>query len=120
MSPAICEYCKSEIAADARYCPYCGAEARPPAQSIQPSQVQASAVKGKTTLSMVSFGLALGGIVFGWMLLIAALVIGIVALKREPEGKTYAKIGVGISAGLIALWVIAIVVLAVIASVEGF
>jgi hypothetical protein len=69
---------------------------------------------------MVSFGLALGGIVFGWMLLIAALVIGIVALKREPEGKTYAKIGVGISIGLIALWIVAIVVLAVIASVEGF
>jgi hypothetical protein len=118
VSPRTCEYCKSEIASDARHCPYCGAES---VQSVQPvSQPQPVVTEGKKTLSFISFGLSLGGILLGSMLLIAALIIGFIALKREPAGKTYAKIGIGISIGFLGLYVAAFVVLSVLASIGGY
>lgn len=117
MSPRICEYCKSEIASDARHCSYCGAEVKPLPQPVP--QPQPAGTEGKKTLSFISFGLALGGLVLGWPLLIAALITGFIALKQEPEGKTFARIGIWLSIGLLGLSVLAFIILAVIASIGG-
>jgi len=52
------------------------------------------------TLSVTSFVLGLASIVFGWTFVapIAGLVIGIIALRREPLGKTFAVWGIVLSA----------------------
>jgi hypothetical protein len=70
-------------------------------------------------LSTTSLALGAAGLVFGWALLgipsIAAVVLGHLALRREPEGRTLATSGlvlgyVGIAA---ALGIVLVVVLAV-------
>lgn len=52
------------------------------------------------TLSVTSFALGLASIVFGWTFVapIAGLVIGIVALGREPLGRTFAIWGIVLNA----------------------
>ncbi len=52
------------------------------------------------TLSVTSFVLGLASIVFGWTFVapIAGLVVGIVALGREPLGKTFAVWGIVLNA----------------------
>jgi len=52
------------------------------------------------TLSVTSFALGLASIVFGWTFVapIAGLVVGIVALGREPLGKTFAVWGIVLNA----------------------
>ncbi|WP_374007161.1 hypothetical protein [Leifsonia sp. LS-T14] len=52
------------------------------------------------TLSITSFALGLASLVFGWTLVapVAGLVLGIMALKREPLGRTFAIWGIVINA----------------------
>ncbi|MFK3671194.1 DUF4190 domain-containing protein [Leifsonia aquatica] len=52
------------------------------------------------TLSVTSFVLGLASIVFGWTFVapIAGLVVGIIALGREPLGKTFAVWGIVLNA----------------------
>jgi hypothetical protein len=67
------------------------------------------------TLSITSFVLGLASIAFGWTLVapVAGLVVGIMALKREPLGRTFAIWGIvlnavmlaGVAIGLIAAFV---------------
>ncbi|WP_020075166.1 hypothetical protein [Cryocola sp. 340MFSha3.1] len=56
------------------------------------------------TLSITSFALGLASIVFGWTLIapVAGLVVGIMALKREPLGKTFAVWGIVLNAVMLA------------------
>lgn len=67
------------------------------------------------TLSITSFVLGIASIAFGWTLVapVAGLVVGILALKREPLGRTLAIWGIvlnavmlaGVAIGLIAAFV---------------
>ncbi|WP_025157094.1 hypothetical protein [Leifsonia aquatica] len=52
------------------------------------------------TLSVTSFVLGLASIVFGWTFVapIAGIVVGILALGREPFGKTFAVWGIVLNA----------------------
>jgi len=52
------------------------------------------------TLSVTSFVLGLASIVFGWTFVapIAGLVVGIIALGREPLGRTFAVWGIVLNA----------------------
>lgn len=56
------------------------------------------------TLSVSSFVLGLASIVFSWTLIapIAGLVLGILALSREPQGKTFAVWGIVLNAIMLA------------------
>lgn len=62
------------------------------------------------TLSLTALILGAGGLLLGWTLLglpsLAAVVLGHLALKREPEGRTLATVGLvlgylGIAAGVV-------------------
>jgi hypothetical protein len=69
-----------------------------------------------TTLSITSFVLGLVSIFFGFVFLVplAGLVLGILALKKEPTARGFAIAGIWINAvmlGLVVLFVILIVVL---------
>lgn len=56
------------------------------------------------TLSVTSFVLGLSSIVFGWTLVapVAGLVVGILALRREPLGRTFAIWGIVLNAVMLA------------------
>jgi hypothetical protein len=56
------------------------------------------------TLSIMSFALGLASIVFSWTFLapIAGLVLGILALGREPQGRTFAIWGIVLNAVMLA------------------
>lgn len=56
------------------------------------------------TLSVTSFALGLASIALGWTFLapIAGLVVGILALGREPEGRTFAIWGIVLNAVMLA------------------
>jgi hypothetical protein len=56
------------------------------------------------TLSTTSFALGLASIVFSWTFLapIAGLVLGILALGREPQGRTLAIWGIVLNAVMLA------------------
>lgn len=56
------------------------------------------------TLSITSFVLGLASIVFGWTFVapVAGLVVGILALGREPLGKTFAVWGIVLNAVMLA------------------
>lgn len=56
------------------------------------------------TLSITSFALGLASIVFGWTFVapIAGLVVGIMALGREPQAKTFAVWGIVLNAVMLA------------------
>ncbi|MFP3464807.1 hypothetical protein [Leifsonia sp. SIMBA_070] len=56
------------------------------------------------TLSIASFALGAASIVFGWTLVapVAGLVLGIMALKREPLGRTWAIWGIVLNAVMLA------------------
>ncbi|TET21570.1 MAG: zinc-ribbon domain-containing protein [Candidatus Stahlbacteria bacterium] len=127
----ICEYCRSELPPDATYCPHCGAEPVRPApvtptpvtpvpvtpppvtpttspQATQQEIVPAPAVgAGLTsqTLSITAFVLALVGLAV-IITFIPALIVGIIALKKEPKGKVFAWIAIGISGGIMLIVVI--------------
>lgn len=112
-----CEYCRSELPPDATYCPYCGAEPVTPApvtptptspQATRQEIVSAPAVgAGLTsqTLSITAFVLALVGLAV-IITFIPALIVGIIALKKEPKGKVFAWIAIGISGGIMLIVVI--------------
>jgi len=115
----ICEYCRSEIPSDVTCCPYCGAEpvtpapvTPPPATPVTPA-TQPFAVPQSTTLSITAFVLALVGFVV-IITFIPALIVGLIALKKEPKGKVFAWIAVGISGGILLI----IVVLMIIALIQ--
>jgi|GEM_PF-6511820 len=119
-----CEYCRSELPPDATCCPHCGAEPVTPApvpvtptpvtptptspQATQQEIVSAPAVgAGLTsqTLSITAFVLALVGLAV-IITFIPALIVGIIALKKEPKGKVFAWIAIGISGGIMLIVVI--------------
>ena len=56
------------------------------------------------TLSISSFALGLASLVFGWTFIapVAGLVLGIMALRREPLGRTFAIWGIVLNAVMIA------------------
>jgi hypothetical protein len=56
------------------------------------------------TLSITSLGFGIASIVFGWTFIapIAGLVIGILALRREPLGRAYAIWGIVLNAVMLA------------------
>ncbi|WP_431220760.1 hypothetical protein [Leifsonia xyli] len=56
------------------------------------------------TLSITSLALGGASILFGWTLIapIAGLVLGIMALKREPLGRTFAIWGIVLNAVMLA------------------
>ncbi|RDV43233.1 hypothetical protein DOE76_18550 [Leifsonia sp. ku-ls] len=56
------------------------------------------------TLSVTSFVLGLASIVFGWTLVapVAGLVLGILALRREPLGRAFALWGIVLNALMLA------------------
>lgn len=56
------------------------------------------------TLSVTSFVLGIASIVFSWTFVapIAGLVLGILALSREPQGKTFAVWGIVLNAVMLA------------------
>ncbi|MFJ8893189.1 hypothetical protein ACIRCZ_01250 [Leifsonia sp. NPDC102414] len=56
------------------------------------------------TLSITSFVLGLASIVFGWTFVapLAGLVVGIMAVGREPQGKTFAVWGIVLNAIMLA------------------
>lgn len=113
-----CDYCGSEIKPGYVNCPNCGAPIKPvpgrsPYSAYQP---YTPTPPKQQTLSLIAFGLAIGGFFFGLFLFIPALIVGVRALKREPDGRIFAKIAIWISAVFIALWgliIIAIVAAAV-------
>ena len=115
----ICEYCRLELPSDATCCPYCGAEpvtpapvTPPPATPVTPA-TQPFAVPQSTTLSITAFVLALVGFAV-IITFIPALIVGLIALKKEPKGKVFAWIAVGISGGILLI----IVVLMIIALIQ--
>jgi hypothetical protein len=65
-----------------------------------PSTAPAAVPVGARSLSVTSFVLGLASIVFGWTFVapIAGLVVGILALGREPFGKTFAVWGIVLNA----------------------
>lgn len=56
------------------------------------------------TLSITSFVLGLSSIVFGWTFVapIAGIVVGVLALSREPHGKAFAVWGIVLNAVMLA------------------
>jgi hypothetical protein len=56
------------------------------------------------TLSVTSLVLGLASIAFGWTLIapVAGLVVGIMALNREPAGRTFAIWGIVLNAVMLA------------------
>ena len=56
------------------------------------------------TLSITSFALGIASIAFGWTLIapIAGLVVGGMALTREPAGRTFAIWGIVLNAVMLA------------------
>ena len=120
----ICEYCRSELPPDATYCPYCGAEpvtpppVTPPPVTPSPATpvtpaTQPFAVPQSTTLSITAFVLAIVGFAV-IITFIPALIVGLIALKKEPKGKVFAWIAGGISGGILLI----IVVLMIIALIQ--
>ncbi|MCK4231724.1 hypothetical protein KAX21_02125 [candidate division WOR-3 bacterium] len=65
------------------------------------------------TLSITAFVLALVGFAV-IITFIPALIVGLIALKKEPKGKVFAWIAVGISGGILLI----IVVLMIIALIQ--
>ena len=61
-------------------------------------------VTADRTLSVTSFVLGIASIAFGWTLVapVAGLVVGIMALKREPLGRTFAVWGIVLNAVMLA------------------
>ncbi|GIT79576.1 hypothetical protein LLS1_12450 [Leifsonia sp. LS1] len=68
--------------------------------STPPSTAPAAVPAAARTLSVTSFVLGLASIVFGWTFVapIAGLVVGILALGREPLGRTFAIWGIVLNA----------------------
>lgn len=69
-----------------------------------PSAASAAPVAPVRTLSITSLALGLASLVFGWTLVapIAGLVVGILALKQEPAGKSLAVWGIVVNAVMLA------------------
>jgi len=87
-----------------------------------PAQAQSAAPSTGTSLSIASLVLGLSSIVLGFSFVvpIAGLVLGIMALGREPAGKTLAIIGI-VSSALNLGWIIIVALgLAVLIPFAGF
>jgi hypothetical protein len=67
------------------------------------------------TLSITSFAIGLASLVLGWTFVapVAGLVVGILALQREPQGRTFAIWGVVLNSvmlfGILLVGLIALV-----------
>ncbi|PJJ61413.1 DUF4190 domain-containing protein [Compostimonas suwonensis] len=75
-----------------------------PGQAQQPASPYGARSADDKTLSVSSFVLGLVSIVMGWTFIapIAGLVVGILALKREPGGRTFATWGIVLNAVMLA------------------
>jgi hypothetical protein len=111
----ICEYCRSELPSDAQYCPHCGAELGEqtapmpkPSVYLQPTQQPSAVTTDKQTLSITAFVLALAGLMIG-ITFIPGLIVGLIALKKEPKGKTFAWIAVGLSGGVLLIVIVLVI-----------
>jgi hypothetical protein len=72
----------------------------PSSPHAYPQPAAPTVVADYRTLSVTSFVLGLASIVFGWTFVapIAGLVVGIIALGREPLGRTFAVWGIVLNA----------------------
>ncbi|GMA29310.1 DUF4190 domain-containing protein [Arenivirga flava] len=72
------------------------------------SQYQSSTVAPSRGLSIASLVVALASVLFGWTFIapIAAFVLGIMGLRREPEGRGLAWAGIVVSALVLFGWVL--------------
>ena len=72
------------------------------------SQYQSSTVAPSRGLSIASLVVALASVLFGWTFIapIAALVLGIMGLRREPEGRGLAWAGIIVSAVVLFGWIL--------------
>ncbi|MEA3312041.1 MAG: hypothetical protein U9Q76_07470 [candidate division WOR-3 bacterium] len=62
-----------------------------------------------TTLSITAFVLAIVGLAV-IITVIPALIVGLIALKKEPKGKVFAWIAVGISGGILLIVVVLMII----------
>ncbi len=71
-------------------------------------------------LSIASMVIGIASILFGWMLLapVAGVVLGILGLRREPEGRPFAIAGIVLGGLALVGWLL--VVLAFIGVIVGF
>jgi len=112
-----CPRCGIDLTEKGRFCPRCGvaldpsavrASPPPPPTSPQYPKYEPYYEKPQQTFSVVAFGLALGGLIL-WVLVIPAFVLGIIGLKNEPAGKTYAKVAIWISSIIMGFWALLII-----------
>lgn len=83
-----------------------------------PEAPAAPAKSDSTTLSITSFVLGLCSIVLGWTFIapIVGLVLGIMARKREPRGRTFANWGIGLNSAMLILSALLIILFVVFAA----
>lgn len=106
-----CPKCDAEISSPKdKFCPKCGAEVPPPKEMVLSIIAIVLAVLG----FFLSF---LWGI--GFFPGLAALIIGIIAGKREPRGKVLARIAIGLSIAAMVISIIAIMVGVIFIAIEG-
>jgi len=106
-----CPKCDAEIPSPRdKFCPKCGAEVPPPKQMVLSIIAIVLAGLGFLLSFVLGVGLLLG---------LPGLIIGVVATRREPRGKTLARIAIGISIGVIVISIIAVIVEVIIIVVGG-
>jgi hypothetical protein len=119
----VCPRCGTENAAEARFCSRCG-QGLAAAPGAPPASPGADATGGiipyKNPPALVAYYLGLFSIfpLFGFLLGIASLVLGILGLKRrrrypEVRGSVHAWIGIGCGSLSILVWGAMIVILIV-------
>ncbi|WP_306232598.1 DUF4190 domain-containing protein [Agrococcus beijingensis] len=79
---------------------------RPYGEATQPMHGYSGAPAEPRTLSIVSLVLGLASIFIGGSILvpIAGIVVGVMARKREPAGRTMALWGIWLSVAMLVLW----------------
>ncbi|MBD3286745.1 zinc-ribbon domain-containing protein [candidate division WOR-3 bacterium] len=116
-----CPRCGWEMEKKGKFCPRCGQALAEDAVRAVPQTYHPQypyPERPKQTYSMVGFGLALGGLII-WLLTIPGLIFGILGLKQEPAGRSYAKAAIWISSVLIALPILVILAALIVAMVAA-
>jgi len=85
-----------------------------PAVPVEETRGHAGASEsGSQDISLTAFGLSLAGVLFGLLTLIPAFVLGILALQREPAGRSYAKAALWLSSILMVICLLKLVLIVV-------